>query len=388
MAATQFTLSKDDWSLHRKGHQDQERHREKVKQAIKENLADLISDEGIIMSDGRQIVRIPIRSLEEYRFRYNFNKSRQAGTGKGDSKVGDVLADDGSEKPGQGQGAGNRPGVDYVEAEVALEDIEAELFAELTLPNLKPKSPDDVVTTDIDFRDVRKKGLSSNIDKKRTLIESIRRSQREAARAEGNLHWRILPDDLRYKTWEDVEEPDSKAVVLAMMDTSGSMGLFEKYCARTFFFWMTRFLRTKYDTVQIRYIAHHTEANEVSEEHFFSRGESGGTICSSAYEYALAMIEREYPPQRFNIYPIHFSDGDNLTSDNERCCRLVHQLCELSQMFGYAEVNQYGRSSTLMNSFGKINHPYFRSVVIREKASIYLALKAFFSVRDGAVKPA
>ncbi|WP_026962175.1 sporulation protein YhbH [Alicyclobacillus herbarius] len=387
MAATQFTLSKEDWSLHRKGHQDQERHREKVKQAIRENLADLISDEGIIMSDGRQIVRIPIRSLEEYRFRYNFNKSKQAGTGKGDSQVGDVIASDGPPQPGQGQGAGNQPGVDYVEADVALEDIEAELFAELTLPNLKPKSPDDMVTHDIDFRDVRKTGLSNNIDKKRTLLESIRRSQRESAQ-QGSMNLRILPDDLRYKTWEDVEEPDSKAVVLAMMDTSGSMGLFEKYCARTFFFWMTRFLRTKYDTVQIRYIAHHTEAREVSEEHFFTRGESGGTICSSAYEFALAMIEKEYPSERYNIYPIHFSDGDNLTSDNERCVRLVNQLCELSQMFGYAEVNQYGRSSTLMNAFGKVSHPYFRTVVIREKAGIYQALKAFFSSRDETVKPA
>ncbi|WP_067926948.1 sporulation protein YhbH [Alicyclobacillus shizuokensis] len=387
MAASQFTLSKEDWSLHRKGYQDQERHREKVKQAIKENLADLISDEGIIMSDGRQIVRIPIRSLEEYRFRYNFNKSKQAGTGKGDSQVGDVIASDGPPQPGQGQGAGNLPGVDYVEAEVALEDIEAELFSELTLPNLKPKSPDDVVARDIDFRDVRKTGLASNIDKKRTLLESLRRSQRESARQDG-LNWRIRPDDLRYKTWEDVEEPDSQAVVLAMMDTSGSMGLFEKYCARTFFFWMTRFLRTKYETVQIRYIAHHTEAREVSEEHFFTRGESGGTICSSAYEYALTLIEKEYPPQRYNIYPIHFSDGDNLTSDNERCVRLVEKLCEQSQMFGYAEVNQYGRGSTLMNAFGKINHPYFRTVVIREKAGIYQALKAFFSVRDDTSRPA
>ncbi|MCL6593694.1 MAG: DUF444 family protein, partial [Alicyclobacillus sp.] len=120
-----------------------------------------------------------------------------------------------------------------------------------------------------------------------------------------------------------------------------SMGLFEKYCARTFFFWMTRFLKTRYETVQIRYIAHHTEAKEVSEEHFFTKGESGGTVCSSAYEFALRLVEREYPTDRYNIYPIHFSDGDNLTSDNEKCVKLVRELCERSQMFGYAEVNQY-----------------------------------------------
>ncbi|MDQ0190728.1 sporulation protein YhbH [Alicyclobacillus cycloheptanicus] len=338
MANMAFSLQKEDWSLHRKGHQDQERHRDKVKEAIKENLSDLVSEESIIMSDGKQIVKIPIRSLEEYRFRYNFNKNRQAGSGDGDSQVGDVIAKgrpDG-QQPGAGPGAGDVPGQDYTEADVALEDIETVLFAELELPNLKPKAPEQVVTTDIDFRDVRKKGLMGNIDKKRTLLESIRRNQME-----GRDKHRILPDDLRFKTWDDVTKPDSNAVVLALMDTSGSMGMFEKYCARTFFFWMTRFLKTKYDNVQIRYIAHHTEAREVSEEHFFTKGESGGTICSSAYDYALRLIDREYPPDRYNLYPIHFSDGDNLTSDNEKCLRLVTELCGIAQMFGYAEVNQY-----------------------------------------------
>ncbi len=166
------------------------------------------------------------------------------------------------------------------------------------------------------------------------------------------------------------------------------MGLFEKYCARTFFFWMTRFLRTRYESVQIRYIAHHTEAREVSEEHFFTKGESGGTICSSAYEFALRMIDREYPTDRFNLYPIHFSDGDNLTSDNEKCVQFVRELCERSQMFGYAEVNQYNRSSTLMTAYSKLNHPRFRSYVIREKAAVYGALKHFFSNPQSGVKPA
>lgn len=385
MAPTAFSLQKEDWSLHRKGHQDQERHREKVKEAIKENLSDLVSEESIIMSNGHDIVKIPIRSLEEYRFRYNYNKSRQAGSGDGDSKVGDVIAQgrpDG-QQPGAGQGAGDTPGRDYVEADVALEDIENVLFAELELPNLAPKAPDQVVASDIDFRDVRKKGLMGNIDKKRTLLEAIRRNQQQGAPDQ-----RILPDDLRFKTWDEVTKPDSNAVVLALMDTSGSMGMFEKYCARTFFFWMTRFLRTKYDNVQIRYIAHHTEAKEVSEEHFFTKGESGGTICSSAYEFALRLVEREYPVDRYNLYPIHFSDGDNLTSDNEKCLQLVTQLCERSQMFAYSEVNQYNRSSTLMTAYTKLSHPHFRSVLIREKGDVYRALKEFFSQQESKVKPA
>jgi uncharacterized protein len=163
------------------------------------------------------------------------------------------------------------------------------------------------------------------------------------------------------------------------------MGLFEKYCARTFFFWMTRFLKTKYQNVQIRYIAHHTEAKEVSEHEFFTKGESGGTICSSVYDYALRMIDRDYPVASYNLYPIHFSDGDNLTSDNEKCVRLVHELCQVSQMFGYAEVNQYVRSSTLMSAYGKLINPVFRTVLIREKSDVYRALKTVFSGSQSGV---
>jgi sporulation protein YhbH len=342
MAGTRFSLQREDWSLHRKGHQDQQRHREKVKQAIKENLGELISEESIIMSNGKQVVKIPIRSLEEYRFRYNFEKSKHTGTGDGETKVGDVIAEgkprpgQSGQGPGQGQGAGDAPGQDYYEADVTLEDIQSMLFNQLELPNLEDKRPEQILNEDIDYKDVRKKGLMGNIDKKRTLLESIRRNQLQST---GRVN--IIPDDLRFKTWEAIKKPDTSAVVIAMMDTSGSMGMFEKYCARTFFFWMSRFLRTKYESVQIRYIAHHTEAKEVSEEYFFTKGESGGTICSSAYEYALNMIEKEYPTAQYNLYPIHFSDGDNLSSDNPKCITYVEQLSEMSQMFGYAEVNQY-----------------------------------------------
>lgn len=95
------------------------------------------------------------------------------------------------------------------------------------------------------------------------------------------------------------------------------------------------------------------------------------------------MVNREYPPERYNIYPIHFSDGDNLTSDNEKCVRLVEELSSVSRMFGYAEVNQYSRSSTLMSAYGKLQIPRFRTYVIRDKSEIYGALRHFFSQQQG-----
>jgi uncharacterized sporulation protein YeaH/YhbH (DUF444 family) len=147
---------------------------------------------------------------------------------------------------------------------------------------------------------------------------------------------------------------------------------------------MTRFLRHRYEKVDIVFIAHHTEAKEVSEEQFFTRGESGGTICSSAYAKALEIIDERYPPSRYNLYPIHFSDGDNLTSDNERCLRLIEQLLERANLFGYGEVNQYNRSSTLMSAFRHLEHPRFLHYIIRDKSDIYRALKAIFRKRPAA----
>jgi sporulation protein YhbH len=374
-----FVVSKEDWSLHRKGHDDQKRHQEKVKEAIKNNLPDLITEESIIMSNGRDVIKIPIRSLDEYKIRYNYEKNKHVGQGDGDSQVGDTVARDGSgegqgQGPGKGQGAGDLPGQDYYEAEVSLMELEEALFSQLELPNLQRKEADQNVVQHIEFNDIRRTGLTGNIDKKRTMLAAFKRNAMN-----GNpSFYPIYREDLRFRTWNEVVKPESKAVVLAMMDTSGSMGLWEKYIARSFFFWMTRFLRTKYETVEIAFIAHHTEAKVVTEDEFFTKGESGGTICSSAYRKALELIETKYSPSRYNIYPFHFSDGDNLTSDNARCVKLVQELMKVSNMFGYGEVNQYNRHSTLMSAYRHIKDEKFRYYILKQKSDVFHAMKTFF----------
>ncbi|TCZ76117.1 sporulation protein YhbH [Paenibacillus albiflavus] len=379
MDKSTFIVSKEDWSLHRKGYQDQSRHQQKVKEAIKQNMPDLVTEESIILSDGKQIIKVPIRSLDEYRLRYNFNKSKHVGQGDGDTEVGDVIGVDPTPAKGQGkgkgEGAGDQAGEDYYEVEVNLAELETMLFEELELPNLQNKEKHNLSQQDVTFTDIRKKGIMSNIDKKRTILENLKRN---ASTGQPGIH-HISPEDLRYKTWDEIELPHSNALIIAMMDTSGSMGTFEKYVARSFFFWMTRFLRTKYEHVEIVFIAHHTEAKVVTEHEFFTKGESGGTICSSAYQTAIELIDKHYSPTHYNIYPFHFSDGDNLTSDNERCVKLIEQLMERSNMFGYGEVNQYNRSSTLMTAYRNINNSKFLHYIIREKGEVYKALKTFFS---------
>nr|WP_091586872.1 sporulation protein YhbH [Alteribacillus bidgolensis] len=377
-----FIVSRENWSLHRKGYQDQRRHQEKVQEAVKQNLPDLISEENIIMSNGKDVIRIPIRSVDEYKIRYNMDNNKYTGQGDGDSKEGDVIAREpggGKEQKGaSGKKPGDKAGEDYYEAEVSILELEELLFREMTLPNLQQKEKDEIVVEDIEFNDIRKQGLMGNIDKRRTILSAFKRN---ALKGKPNIN-PIYNEDLRFKTWNEKVKPESKAVVLAMMDTSGSMGRWEKFMARSFFFWMVRFLRTKYETVDIEFIAHHTEAKIVSEEDFFSKGESGGTICSSAYEKALETIDKNYSPVLYNIYPFHFSDGDNLTSDNHKCLRLMNELMELSSMVGYAEVNQYQRHSTLMQAYRKINDARFRHYILKQKGDVFHALKWFFSKEE------
>lgn len=372
----EIIVSRDDWSLHRKGYIDQTRHKEKVDEAIKHQLGDIIVDESIILSNGKKSVKIPMRSLEEFRFRYDFNKQKHTGQGTGKMSPGDILGRD-SARPGKGQGsgAGEEPGVDVYEADVTYEDIAAILFEELKLPNLDDKKQPLISHDRPEFNDIRKKGLMANIDKKRTLLESIKRQ----ARANKEKTIRITPEDLRFKTWETRPNFETNAVILAMMDTSGSMGQFEKYIARTFFFWMVRFLRTKYENVEIRFLAHHTEAKEVTEEEFFTRGESGGTRCSSVYQLGLEIIEKDYPPAHFNIYPVHFTDGDNIGSDNARALSFMQNLVEVSQVVGYGEILRTHYSSTLLSTLKRITDPKLRLVTIRDRNEVYAALKTVFS---------
>ena len=375
-----MTISRQDWSLHRKGSVDQQRHKEKIREAIKKNLGEIVSEESIILSDGKKVLKVPIRSLDEYRFRFDPGRQNHAGQGDGDSQVGDVVA----AEPRQGRGrrgeAGEEPGYDYYEADVTIDELATLIFEDLGLPFLEEKKLAEMETQSVRFTDVRKKGPLANLDKKRTILENMKRNA-----AKGDPKFKDLKnEDLRFKVWEPTIRYQSNAVVLAMMDISGSMGDFEKYIARSFYFWMVRFLRTKYNNVKIVFISHHTEAKEVTEEEFFTHGESGGTQVSSAYELALQIIQERFNPDDWNIYPFHFSDGDNLPWDNERCVNLVYKLMEQCNIFGYGEIREghYRSPSTLMSSFAKIQDPKFIAVTISDKTEVYPALRRFFATRE------
>src|SRR5437764_2285719 len=382
-----MSIQRNDWSLQRKGIIDQDRHKERVKEAIKKNLGSIVSNEAIILSDGKRTVKVPIRALDEYKCRLDNRKRKHVGQGDGKTRVGDVIAREG--QPGQGTGggqAGQDAGGEYYEAEVNIDEIAALIFEDLQLPFLEEKAKKAVQSKTTHFNEIRRTGVMANLDKRRMILENIKRNAREEGKARFGD---VRKEDLRFKTWEESLRYESNAVVLALMDVSGSMGEFKKYIARSFYFWMVRFLRTKYDNVEIVFISHHTEAREVSEEQFFTQGESGGTVVSSAYQLALDIIRGRYNPRDWNIYPFHFSDGDNYYSDNEEAVRLSDQMIETCNLFGYGEIGEEGASSYRRSSGALLsifndrlkNKERFVGVRIDDKEDVYPALKEFFGRR-------
>lgn len=371
-----------DWSLQRKGAMDQRRHLDKIREALKERLDDLIADESLITSDGQRMVKVPIRSLQQYKFRFNPWQGDHVGQAEG--KPGDVLGrlPKGTQTPQPGkESPGEVPGVDYIEADVSVEDIAHLLFEELGLPYLKPKPQATFPQPTWRFNDVSRKGLLGNLDKRRSLKENLLRNARSGRAQVG--HWQ--EDDLRFKTWIDEPQPEHNAVVIAMRDISGSMGDFKKLMARTFAFWMLKFLRTQYRSVDTVFLVHHTQAREVSEDEFFQLGESGGTKVSSVYQLCLDIIASRYQPVRWNIYPVHFSDGDNWSdADNRRTVEILQEILPQVNVFGYGEIREGGYTSTLMSAFSQIQHQRFKMVTITDKKDVYPALKAFFPRKEAS----
>lgn len=379
------TLNSDpNWSLHRKGEADQARHKAKIREAIRENLPEIVSEESVITSSGDKIVKVPIKSLELPRFRYNPGKQDHVGQGSGGSKVGDVVGQEpGQAGQGKGKGAGHESGQDVYEAEITVDELAAMVFQDLGLPNLRPTAQREIEVPDPKFKYIGKSGIMGNLHRKKTLIENIKRNARNG----DPRFFRLKQEDMRFRIWDPDIRRESNAVILAMRDVSASMGEFEKYISRSFYWWMTRFLRTQYNTVNIRFITHHTDAKEVDEDTFFKLGESGGTRVSSAYQLALDMVHADYPPSQWNVYPFHFSDGDNWgEADNRRCLELVGELLKVSNQFGYGEIRESRMSqlSTLMSAFKGITDPKFVGVTINDKKEVYPALKRFFSITGGS----
>jgi len=189
-------------------------------------------------------------------------------------------------------------------------------------------------------------------------------------------------DDLTYRHTVTEIRRESNAVVVCIMDTSGSMDTMKRYLARSFFFLLYRFVCTKYQNVEIVFIAHHTEASEVSEDEFFHKGESGGTFISSGYRKALEIIDQRYHPSLWNVYVFHCSDGDNFESDNPAALQAAKEVAEVANLFGYGEIKPLGSGyygSSMIQFFSQLEADNFQTVQIQRKEDIWPSFKGFLS---------
>lgn len=375
----------DDWKID-KGTKDASRHREKVDDAIRKNIQNVIGEESIITNpNGKRTVKVPIKGLKDYKFQYG--KGGIAGVGQGDGKPGDILEEE-VNGDGQGPGGGSGPGTDYIETEVDIDYLLKIMFEDLGLPYLDQKDKaTTIVSKGWTSSSVSKVGPLSRVHKKRTMIEAIKRNVVYAAeivqqtgcsiemankalnqgngdilkaveliktgKLNGHEDTSIIIDDtdLRFRTIDEELEVCSNAVVIAKMDVSYSMDSQKKYLVRSLLFWMTEFLKSRYEQVHIRFIQHSDTAQEVDEDTFFHRGTTGSTYCHTAIDKAIKMIQNEYPPEEWNVYSLYCSDGEDFAED--KTVASIEKLLTMVNMFGYIEVKPDAQYTTLLPAFKK-----------------------------------
>lgn len=367
---------------HDRAVEDRRRHRQLVEKSIKENLGDILSEESIIGETKNKKIKIPVRGIKEYQFIYGENV-HGTGTGNGREKKGDRIG--GQRKKTKGsKGAGNEEGEDIYETEISIEDVLNYFIEDLELPDIDKRKLSDILSKNSTKRaGYQKHGIKPRLSKKRTIIEKIKREQgKKRALLEQNKEESIerfpfKEDDLRYFRIKKTQKKEFNAVILCIMDTSGSMDITKKFLARSFFFVMSRFLRMKYSNVEIVFISHTTIAKEVNEKDFFHKVESGGTYISSGYIKALDIIQERYSPTHWNIYTFHISDGDNWIEDNEKAISKANQLCSVCNLFAYAEIMPVYYSMSIKGKFLKhIKNRNFSAVTINKKQDLWEALKS------------
>ncbi len=356
---------------------DLNRFRQIVRGKIKKDLRKYMSHGEMIGRQGKRFVSIPVPQIDIPQFRYGARQGGGVGQGEGD--VGDPIAQ-GDGQQGQGQ-AGSEPGAHALEVDITLEELAQILGEELQLPNIQPKGKKNIVSEKDRYSGIRKTGPNSLRHFKRTYREALRR---QIASGEYNPRDPVvvpIPDDMRYRSWKETMLPESNAVIIYMMDVSGSMGTEQKELVRITAFWIETWLRSQYKEIDIRYIVHDAAAKEVDQETFYHIREGGGTKISSAYKLCNRLIDERYPATEWNIYPFHFSDGDNWGGGDTRECidLLRKELLPKVNLFCYGQVRSLYGSGRFAHDLEEYLGNDERLVVseIAERDDVYDTIRDF-----------
>lgn len=335
--------------------EDQNRFRDIIRGRIKQNFKKYVTQGEMIGKRENDFVKIPVPSIDIPRFKYGPKQMGGVGQGEGEG-----------EGEGAGQ-AGNASGEHHLEVEVSFEELAEILGEELELPRIVPKGNKNVDSTSNRYSGRAPVGPDNLKHFRSSYKEALKRSIANGTYDPENPIVVPIKRDLRFRTVKKVSKPQSNAVVIYMMDVSGSMGDEQKEIVRLESFWINAWLKKHYKGLETRFIIHDASAKEVDEKTFFSTSESGGTLISSAYKLCQKMIEQDYPPSEWNIYPFHFSDGDNWSSDDTKLCvnMLENFFLPLTNMFGYGQVESKYGSGQFLKDLEKVFPSHDKLVISR-----------------------
>ncbi len=405
------------------------RHKEQIKEAVKRAI------------DGRSIsdvergedVHIPKRDLNEPVFGHGQGGIRDmVHPGNREYVQGDRIE---RPKGGQGGGTGKGQAGDSGDGEddfvftLSKEEFMQVFFDDLALPNLTRTQLAEVPEWKSHRAGYASDGTPNNLSVVRSMRGSLgrrialgassraelREAEEElqrllelpkpadiAARAEAEARIKGLQDkvvdlkarldripfldpiDLRFRNRVRVPVPTSKAVMFCVMDISGSMDEGRKELSKRFFILLYLFLTRHYEKIDLVFIRHHTQAQEVDEENFFHARETGGTVVSSALVLMEEIIKARYSPSEWNIYGAQASDGDNWHHDSGRCRELLaDKLLPLVRYFAYVQVAE--EEQNLWQEYAQLqsSHKHFAMRKAVSADQIYPVFRDLFK-KEGA----
>lgn len=324
--------------------EDQSRFKNIVRGKIKQDLKKYVSQGEMIGKREDEYVKIPLPQIDIPNFRYG--PKQEGGVGQGQGEPGDAMGE-----PGEGQGkAGDQPGEHQLEVEFTIDELAEILGEKLQLPKIEPKGNKAIESVKTKYSGLAPVGPEGLRHFKSSYKKALKRYVSAGTYNPEDPVIIPIKRDMQYKSFKKVTQPYTQAVVIYMMDVSGSMGDEQKEIVRLESFWINMWLKKHYKGLETRFIIHDATAKEVDEETFFRTSESGGTLISSAYKLCKEMIEADYPPSQWNIYPFHFSDGDNWSNDDTKLClQLIKEyFLPNVNVFSYGQVeSKYGSGQFL-----------------------------------------
>jgi uncharacterized sporulation protein YeaH/YhbH (DUF444 family) len=321
------------YELFSRGARDWLRHNQKVREAVKSTLPELLSNENLISQPGNRTVLVPVKFLEHARLRLS-DSAEQTGAGQGQGKPGDVLRPGRDDGQSSGKGGTENGEIRFV-VELKIDEIVDWLWEELKLPELKPRRSATLDEPDWIREGWDKRGARSRLDRRKTIKEAVKRRAIQEKVTPDPVA--ITNDDLRFRQLVKRTTPATNAAVIFALDVSGSMDEAQRRLAKTFFFFALQGIRRQYTKVETAFIAHAGEAWEFEESQFFQAQSSGGTVSSGAFKLAHDILKTRYDPGRYNVYFFYASDGENAAEDRASASASLGVLARLVNYAGYVE---------------------------------------------------